>query len=136
MSGIPEPRVGWDYHRNCGACHASLADVDWSNGRLHCKACGKLVAVVDGKPLDPSAGVKEVLDEVAAELIRARQKFPAFNSAHEGYAVLAEEVDELWEEIKKNQSKRSLDKMRTEAIQCAAMCVRFVLDIPDRKRNV
>ena len=36
-----------------------------------------------------------ILDDVAAELNRAL-KWPPFNSAHEGYAILAEEVDELW----------------------------------------
>ena len=56
-------------------------------------------------------------------------------SAHEGYAVLLEEVDELWDEVKKNPSKYAhRDKdMRKEAIQIAAMAIRFVLDVCDKK---
>lgn len=72
-----------------------------------------------------------VLDEVAAELARARAKFPgAQNSAHEGYAVLAEEVDELWDEVKANHPERKA-RMRTEAIQVAAMAIRFIEDVCD-----
>lgn len=73
-----------------------------------------------------------VLGEVATELERARTKFPgAQNSAHEGYAVLAEEVDELWDEVKANHPERKA-RMRTEAVQVAAMAIRFIEDVCDR----
>jgi NTP pyrophosphatase (non-canonical NTP hydrolase) len=72
----------------------------------------------------------EILREVEAELRRARTKFPGrFASAHEGYAVLAEEVDELWEHVKRRREARNREEMRAEAIQCAAMAVRFAADI-------
>jgi hypothetical protein len=77
--------------------------------------------------------VANVLCAVAEELGRAFEKFPAFNSAHEGFAVLAEEVDELWDEVKKNSKTRSKDLMCAEAIQVAAMAMRFVLDVCDRE---
>ena len=67
----------------------------------------------------------EIWTEIDAELERAA-KWPPFNSAHEGYAILAEEVDELWAHVKVNQKKRDLDAMRAEAIQVAAMAVKFV----------
>lgn len=63
---------------------------------------------------------------VGCEYERAAAKFPKFNSAHEGYAVLLEEVDELWDEVKKNP--RNATAMRTEAIQVAAMAMRFLID--------
>lgn len=66
-----------------------------------------------------------ILDEVSAELNRAKM-FKPFNSAHEGYAILLEEVDELKAHVWMNQTKRDLDKMRKEAIQVAAMAVKFV----------
>lgn len=47
-----------------------------------------------------------------------------FNSPHEGYAVLLEEVYELWDEVRK--SKHDKELMRKEAIQVAAMAVRFI----------
>ncbi len=71
---------------------------------------------------------------VLHEVLRAKAKFLPFNSAHEGYAVLLEEVDELWDEVKKNQRVRDKAHMRKEAIQCAAMAVRFVLDVCDQVR--
>jgi hypothetical protein len=60
------------------------------------------------------------------ELYTASKKFKPFNSSHEGFAVLLEEVDELWEEVKKN----NLVGARREAIQVAAMALRFLIDCP------
>jgi hypothetical protein len=71
----------------------------------------------------------DAVNAVMHESNRARDLYPAFNSAHEGYAVLLEEVDELWVEIKKNPKKRDPVAMREEAIQVAAMALRFVIDI-------
>ena len=70
----------------------------------------------------------KAIDDVILELSRARKNFPPFNTAHEGYAVLYEEVDELWEEVKKNPAKRDYVKMRAEAIQVAAMAIRLAID--------
>lgn len=72
----------------------------------------------------------EALREVRAEVMRATEKFPPFNSAHEGYAVLAEEVDELWDDVKANRPKQAVD----EAIQVAAMAVRFIVDIEANRK--
>jgi NTP pyrophosphatase (non-canonical NTP hydrolase) len=63
---------------------------------------------------------------VRAELTSARMKFPAFNNSHEGYAVILEELDELWDAIKTNQR---LPDQRREAIQVVAMALRFCLDL-------
>ena len=67
------------------------------------------------------------VDRVTRELDGARATFPAFNSAHEGWAVLREEVDELWEEVKQRQPDR--ERMRKEATQVAAMAIRFLHDV-------
>ena len=64
---------------------------------------------------------------VMAELKKAMKKFPKFNSAHEGYAVLKEEVDELWDVIKLKGSTPRM--MEGEAIQVAAMAMRFLHDV-------
>jgi hypothetical protein len=69
--------------------------------------------------------VTDVLNEVKA----AQDKFPPMNSAHEGYAVLLEEVDELWEIVKLKQKNRDLTAMRKEAVQIAAMALRFLTDV-------
>ena len=69
--------------------------------------------------------IKDILDEY----LFATNKYSAFNSANEGYAVIKEEVDELWDIIKKKQSERNYNNLRKEAIQIAAMAIRFIVDI-------
>lgn len=71
----------------------------------------------------------EALRAVSDEALRAQSIYGAFTSAHEGYAVLLEEVDELKAEVWKHQ--RDYDAMRKEAVQIAAMAVRIVLEIAD-----
>ena len=68
-------------------------------------------------------------DLVVDELAQARAGFRDMASAHEGYAVLLEEVDELWDEVKVNQKRRDPVKMLRELIQVAAMAQRMAEDI-------
>lgn len=77
-----------------------------------------------------------VLADVTDELMTAMEKFPPMNSAHEGFAVLKEEVDELWDHVKAKQGSRDIAAMRKEAVQVAAMAIRFAADIcHDEKGN-
>ena len=73
-----------------------------------------------------------IISEVVVELAEARERYEPFYSAHEGYAVLLEEVDELWAEVKKRPTERNVERMREEALQIAAMAVRFIQDVCDR----
>ncbi len=68
-------------------------------------------------------------EEVLEELAMAMKNWPPFNSNHEGFAILKEEVDELWEEVKFG----TVSRMREEAIQVAAMAIRFVHDLDKRE---
>jgi NTP pyrophosphatase (non-canonical NTP hydrolase) len=72
---------------------------------------------------------RDALSLVDHELNIARHAWPQFNSAHEGFAVLLEELDELWEHVKTNQKRRDIAAMRKEALQVAAMALRFAIDI-------
>jgi hypothetical protein len=68
-------------------------------------------------------------EEIYEEFFKASSKFPAFASEHEGYAILLEEVDELWEVVKLNQKKPERHNLcRKECIQVAAMALRFLYD--------
>ena len=59
---------------------------------------------------------------VRAELIAARAKHPGKqHSLHEGYAVLLEEVDELWSEVRLKKELRSKTAVLMELVQIAAM---------------
>lgn len=64
---------------------------------------------------------------VGDELLRAFDKFPAFNSPHEGKAVIEEELEELWDHCKANTGRSR--EARQEAIQVAAMAVRYFIDL-------
>ncbi len=70
--------------------------------------------------------ISEANAEALEELERAVKKFGPFHNPHEGYAVLKEEVDELWDEIKGRADK---DRMKEEAGQVAAMALRFLVDL-------
>jgi hypothetical protein len=72
--------------------------------------------------------MSEFPEMVAAELARAREKNAKFNSLHEGYAVLLEEIDELWDEIKRKSSERNSLKVIEEVTQVAAMAQRLAED--------
>lgn len=85
---------------------------------------------------------------VDKELAAANERFPQFHSAHEGYAVIKEEVDELkeatdkvigrmvslWSRVKYGNDPERLLQMisedavnaAVEAIQVAAMCKKFL----------
>ena len=85
---------------------------------------------------------------VGKELAAANERFPQFHSAHEGYAVIQEEADELkeatdkvigrmvslWARVKYGNDPERLLQMisedavnaAVEAIQVAAMCKKFL----------
>ena len=85
---------------------------------------------------------------VGKELAAANERFPQFHSAHEGYAVIQEEADELkeatdkvigrmvslWSRVKYGNDPERLLQMISEdainaaceAIQVAAMCKKFL----------
>jgi hypothetical protein len=76
--------------------------------------------------IDQTPALARILQEVFVESRKAIGKHPAQHSPHEGYAVLQEEVDELWDEIKADRGRQA--SARTEAVQVAAMAVRYILD--------
>ena len=69
----------------------------------------------------------DIMIAVARELSRATAEFPPFNSPHEGHAVIAEEMDELWDLVRANDARG--EAARKEAIQIAAMAIRYVRDL-------
>lgn len=74
--------------------------------------------------------IDEALAQVKREIMRAKAKHPGdFHGPHEAYGILLEEVDELWDEIKADHYDGSA---QTEAMQAAAMAVRYMVEIPIR----
>jgi hypothetical protein len=80
--------------------------------------------------------MNKIANDVCQGLEKSMTKYPLFHSPHEGYGVILEELDELWDEVK----KRKPDKvnMRAEAVQVAAMAMKFIMSMangwkPERK---
>ena len=82
-------------------------------------------------PIKNLDGLFVVLEQVRNEDERAYNKHANLASLHEGYAVILEELDEVWAEVKKKSSERDLMAIRSELIQVAAMAVRTILDVVD-----
>jgi hypothetical protein len=83
------------------------------------------------KTLKETAVANVFAEYVRAELILARSKYRPMASAHEGWAVLREEVDELWDEIRKKPAQRDTGAMYHELAQIAAMAQRMAEDVCD-----
>lgn len=67
---------------------------------------------------------EQAFDLVLQELFDATNKFGPFASTHEGIAVIREEYLELEKEV----FWGSADKQQREAVQLAAMAIRFLID--------
>lgn len=66
----------------------------------------------------------EILEAICGEVERAYKKHGRSRwGRHEFYAILKEEIDELWDCVKKDSPE---DDLKSEAIQVAAVIVRFL----------
>lgn len=66
-----------------------------------------------------------LLELTKAEVAHAVELHGEFNSAHEGYAVILEELDELWEHVRLKRADRDPVAMRVECVQIAAAALKF-----------
>jgi NTP pyrophosphatase (non-canonical NTP hydrolase) len=67
---------------------------------------------------------QDLLREFSAELERASRHGTTFNSLHEAYAVLLEEVDEVWDITRQKRKDRDEAHLRKELIQIGAMALK------------
>lgn len=77
-----------------------------------------------------ACAVQRILNEVHVEVHKAQKKHKPMNSPHEAYAVILEELDEYWDEVKADRGKQK--SARDELIQIAAMAVRALHDTDPR----
>ena len=77
--------------------------------------------------------IEKILEIVGKEVKEAQERWKPFNSAHEAYAILLEEVDELWEMVKYYQKNKDVIlSLIREAIQVAAMAIRLTHDVSEK----
>lgn len=79
------------------------------------------------RPSIKSVLLDEILHDVKDEILKAMEKHEPMPTIHHGKAVIQEELDELWDEIKEQHPSTKL--LREEALQVAAMGVRFIFDL-------
>jgi len=87
----------------------------------------------------------KTIEKVAIEIEKAKEKYGPFNSTHEIYGVLAEELDEFFDEVKYKPSELTdleyqqgaiRDKkyrMMLELTQIAAISLRAISEIENNE---
>ncbi len=72
--------------------------------------------------------------DLKEEIKKAESKFPAYNSPHEGYAIILEELDELWDEVKEHE--QSNIRMYHKSLHVACTAIRFCKMIKNNYKGV
>lgn len=108
-----------------------MATICWIHGEFQVVGCPTCSGGTTPESVmltfDP---VTALMIEIELELRTALARHTSMNSPHEGWAVIREELDELWEHVRANTANGP--EARKEAIQIAAMALRYVLDLVPR----
>jgi hypothetical protein len=92
--------------------------------------------IVDLTPFKPGRSEADkialAIDAVHTEVKKAMTKHKPMVSVLEAYGVILEEVDELFEEVRPDRGRTT--EAQKEALQVAAMGVRFILDVVEKQR--
>lgn len=73
--------------------------------------------------------IAELAAEVLGQAAEVFERHGELNSAHEAYGVLAEEVAELLDEVRKRPGMRSRQALRRECIDIAAVALRYAAQL-------
>jgi len=93
------------------------------------RARGEAVEMVDAATDDFEAAWVIPSACPRGKVMIRRPGFPALHSAHEAYAVILEELDEFWDEVRKKGDVIEPAKMLKELIQVSAMAQRAAEDL-------
>lgn len=92
------------------------------------KETGKYYASPTPQPL---SNYRQVAIDIVEEIVSARKNHGPIASAHEGYAIMLEEMDEVKEHVWVKQKLRDQSLLRKELVQLAAMAVAMIVEIAD-----
>jgi hypothetical protein len=73
--------------------------------------------------------LETLVDRIVESVTEMEQKFDSVSGAHEAYGLIAEELDEFWDEVKKKEKDRNVDLMVNELIDTAGMALRAALSL-------
>ena len=62
--------------------------------------------------------------EIVEEVHRAQRHGTNFASLHEAYAVILEELDEIWDITRQKRRDRDVRELRKELVQLGAMAIK------------
>lgn len=65
----------------------------------------------------------------------AKEHGPAYHSPHEGYGEILEELDELWDEVRRKPKNRDPRAMYAECVQIAARATKFAISLGKRPKD-
>ena len=124
----------------CKACGTTYYDDEFffQEGTGKCKFCimnDKAQKRLQKKRQQEARAPGAIYAEIAAEVGEAQEKFPDWpTDIIHGVAIMAEESGEaVRAALHCVYENRSIEHLKTELIQTAAMCVRMLLDIEKRK---
>lgn len=73
------------------------------------------------------------MEQIKKEAEKACRKFGHFNSTHELYGVLIEEVDEFYELVRQKPNPEKAQRMIEELTQVAAVAYRGILELKNHQ---
>lgn len=118
-----------DSETPCPSCSVggNVTRSEYAARSVFAQSTQSIADMVDNKP--EMREYASASHEMLHKLSKAVGVWPPMNSAHEGYGVLLEEVAELFDEVRLKQSKRTVEAMRAECLDVAAMAIRMAVEV-------
>lgn len=104
-----------------------MVNIGGSNPSAHTKkgimTADSIMEVSDHYVPNIGIGLCGAIDD---ELARSYKHDEVFASLHEAYAVILEELDEVWDITRQKRKNRDRSELREEFIQIAAMAIKAI----------
>jgi len=78
-------------------------------------------------PVDTHQAIADAHEGILIEMVNATKAHGPMVNRHEAYGIIAEEMEEFWELVRRKHPPK--EAMREELTQIAAMCLRAIVDL-------